>query len=235
MTTYSQCSRAIAELAGGHAVFTELDVVNMAATDGWGKKQLTDARKYANQIVSARYREGKLARYGPVEVEINGSKQKDYARRASVIVYGGSDTGPDTWDTDNGSFPKLLAYADDIRTPGRRAGIDRADETLWAEQEGFEDASIKILKPRRRPVSINAESEAALKSQLIANEESLRAAHEEIERLKAMLTADPGEPMSRDQVDELVLSIASPLEERLIGLEERIDKLENPRHRRAAA
>lgn len=149
MSIYSDCSQAIADLAELPAVFTEIDVVNQAASDGWSKANFKEARKYANQIVSAKFRSGEVVRYGAVEYE----GIQDYARRASMIVYGGAANGPATWDTPNGSFGQIPRHLDTIQTSGRKKGTARHEiEEIVTDLVGEVEERVeeRVTKVERR-------------------------------------------------------------------------------------
>lgn len=177
MSIYSDCSQAISDLAELHEVFTEIDVVNHAADDGWNKALYKEARKYANQIVSAKYRNGELVRYGPVEY----GGIKDYARRAGMIAYGGATKGPEVWTTPNGSFPPISRHSDTIQTSGRRKGTARHDEKAWSDQPEL-PADIKIA----------ATAKGAAKSRNGSSGTPSGAAQREIERLTTALAVAQG-------------------------------------------
>lgn len=170
MSIYSDCAQAISDLAELSDVFTEADVWIHASRDGWTTDDVREARKYANQIISARYRNGEVVRYGPVEY----SGVQDYARKAGSIVYAGTESGPVTWSTPNGEFPRLPRHEDEIQSGGRRKGTARSDDEPWSEQPGV-DSSIRIVRRR------------ALLSVPEVSDEPAATPEAEIERLTALL------------------------------------------------
>ena len=131
MSIQAECREAMARLAARGATFTEIDVANEAAQDGWSSNNLTRAMKDAYSVLQGEYKKGKLVRFGPVEFQ----GIKDYARRGAKIVYADAEKGPATFDTPNGQFPRLLAKADSLNQVGRRRGTSRDDTKPWGAQD----------------------------------------------------------------------------------------------------
>lgn len=130
---YGQCASAvrklIAEPPSEHGgVFTELDVVALAGTSEWSQDDYESAMRHANQVVGTYYRSRKLCRYGPVTLPTGDI---DYARIASKIVYADAASGPQTWTTPNGTWPRMMFEDDPITKQGRRAGTVRNDLVPW--------------------------------------------------------------------------------------------------------
>lgn len=231
MSIYSDCSQAISRLAELPAVFTEIDVVNEAASDGWSKANFKEARKYANQIVSAKFRSGEVVRYGAVEYE----GIQDYARRASMIVYGGAESGPTTWDTPNGSFAQIPRHLDTIQTSGRKKGTARHDELPWAEQDAPEGIRLMKVKGgsnsgRRKAADTksNAHADEIARlteelSRLRAENERLRAEKREGGSVSPAGTEPASGGLSRHEIEEIVTDLVGEVEERV---EERVAKVE---------
>lgn len=228
MSIYSDCSAAISNLAARPEVFSEIDVVNLASSDGWSKVNFKEARKYANQIVSQKYRSGDLVRYGPV---VYGEVQ-DYARRAAMIVYGGATTGPDEWDTPNGKIPRLLRHDDHIQIAGRRKGTARHDEQLWSEQAGI-DPGIQIVRApkgraRRAPKDSNE-----LQKEIMRLTQELSQARGRVAELESGLTtsSDHGDNggsshtgLSKTEVEDMLIELVSGYDRRLEEIEARVDR-----------
>lgn len=212
MSIYSECSQAISDLAELRDTFTEIDVVNLAAADGWGKPEFKKARMYASQILSAKYTRGDVVRYG--YVAIDGTEQKDYARKASVIIYGDVENGPPVWETPNGRFAQVVHHMDSIQSTGRRKGRARSDERLWSEQ-GFDN--LKVAKPSapRRPTPRPAPAVVSTgdSAEVTALRQRVTQLEAENERLRAELATE--RPITRREVEDLVLEMVGPLEERL--------------------
>lgn len=143
MSIYTDCSAAARRIMVGEDryrdnrieanrgdVFSEIDVVNEARKRNWGKKQFSEAKKKTNIILSTMYRDSQLVRYGPVDFR----DTKDYARIASMIVYGHPQQGPKKWKTPNGSFPQMFVSQDPLRAAGRNKNAARDDLAPWSEQ-----------------------------------------------------------------------------------------------------
>lgn len=241
MSVYSDSSQAISDLAELHEVFTEIDVVNHAAKDGWSKAHFKEAKKYANQIVSAKFRNGEIVRYGPVEYD----GIKDYARRAGQIVYGGAASGPEFWETPNGRFPQLPRHADNIQTSGRKKGTNRHDELPWADQanvpSNIKIAAKAVLAAVPTPPAAGKNGGAvkeierlnAALSQASATISQLQAQgaskDREIEALRARLagaadgTVEAG-GLTRKDVEDLVLELTMGYDNRLSEMEEKMGR-----------
>lgn len=136
MSLYRQCSEAAVKLMANPptefgGVFSEIDVVNLAATRSWKKSDWPEAMRHANQVLGTAYRGRKLARYGPLVLP---DGNRDYGRIAAKIVYAAAETGPEVWDTPNGRFPRLMIEDDDIGRQGRRFGTNRNDLVPWETQ-----------------------------------------------------------------------------------------------------
>jgi len=132
MSIYKQCSKAASKLTedpskahGG--VFTEIDVVQRASKPEWSQEDYKEAHRQANQVLGTRYRERKVCRFGPVTLPDGNN---DYGRIASKIVYAAAD-GPESWETPNGSFLRMMIEGDEIGRQGRRFGTERTDLVGW--------------------------------------------------------------------------------------------------------
>ena len=127
---YKQCSRAVSDLMEGSDVFSEIDVVQLASTPEWSVEDYKDAGRQANQVLGTRYRERKLCRFGPIDLP----EGVDYARIASKIAYASVSACLESWDTPNGTFPKLMLEDDEIGHQGRRLGTNRDDSAPMSER-----------------------------------------------------------------------------------------------------
>lgn len=237
MSIYSDCAQAISDLAELNDVFTEADVWIHASRDGWTTDDVREARKYANQIISARYRNGEVVRFGPVEY----SGVQDYARKAGSIVYAGTENGPVTWSTPNGEFPRLSRHEDEIQSGsgGRRKGTARSDDEPWAEQPGV-DPTIRIVR-RRALISVpevsaspaaTPEAEVERLTALLAQanqrcrnlEDSVAARDEEIARLHrdGVKVAKNASHLTIDakKFDDALANVVAHFDERFDRLEE---------------
>lgn len=133
---YRQCVKALESLLGSpseehNGVFTEIDIIQRAATPDWTEKDYKAAIREANAVAGTYYRYRKLCRYGPIVLE-DGSE--DYARIGGKIVYGDAEKGPKVWKTPNGRFPRLMLEEDSLGRQGRRAGTERNDAEDWNGQ-----------------------------------------------------------------------------------------------------
>jgi hypothetical protein len=239
MSIYSSCSKAISDLSELHEVFTEIDVVNHAAEDGWSKANYKEAKKYANQIISAKYRSGEVVRYGPVEYD----GITDYARKATMIVYGGVENGPEFWETPNGKMPRLPKHEDTFQISGRRKGTARHDELPWAEQDVPADIKIArqvtsgATKSNGRKGGTSDQTQQEIQRLNIALSESASRVAE-LERLLANRDTEiaslknggatasseaPGGDV-RHQVETIVLELIAEYEERLTDVEGRVKR-----------
>lgn len=233
MSIYSDCSQAISDLSELRDVFTEIDVVNHAASDGWSKANFKEARKYANQIVSAKFRSGELVRYGTVEYD----GIKDYARRASMIVYGGASSGPAKWTTPNGNFSQMPRHLDTIQSSGRKKGTARHDELPWSEQDTVSSNIRIIAAPKAQKGSSNGGSANAGANDEIARlNEALAQATAEVSELRAKLekkdkaapvngSASSSTGMTRSEVEDLVTELLGEFEGRVSAVETKLSGL----------
>lgn len=134
MSIQAECREAMNRLAMRGVTFTERDVVEAASMPNWTRLQLVKAQRAAYAVLQGDYRKGRLARFGPVQV--NGSL--DYVRHDSKIVYTSAAKGQSLIETPNGIFHRMMAEADEISAVGRRPGIDRDDFTAWDQQGNHE-------------------------------------------------------------------------------------------------
>lgn len=153
-SVYKQCAAAIDRLIAdppkdNGGVFTEIDVISEAAQPEWTKVEYDKAIHQANESCGKRYRDGKLARYGPVKIGKGEDCIEDYARIAGKIVYADAATGPKVWKTPNGTFKKLMAEEDHLAKQGRTAGANRNDAEPWDQQA-------VSAKPRRRRSTVRS-------------------------------------------------------------------------------
>lgn len=147
-SVYKQCATAIDALIadppkdhGG--LFTEIDVISAAAQKDWTKAEYDKAIHQANESCGKRFRDRKLCRYGPVKLGKGSNAAEDYARIAGKIAYADAITGPDVWETPNGTFKKLMEDKDTISRQGRKPASNRNDAEPWSQQ-------VIQSKPRRR-------------------------------------------------------------------------------------
>lgn len=145
MSIQAECREAMNRLAHAGGLFTDIDVANEAATDGWSTKLYEQAVRQAYSVLQGDYKKGKLVRFGPVEY--NGVS--DYARRGTRIVYADAQRGPKEFETPNGKFPRLLSSNDSLSSVGRRTGANRDDTKPWADQAA---ATLKRVEPKGPPV-----------------------------------------------------------------------------------
>lgn len=150
-SVYRQCAAAIDRLVKNppreHGVFTEIDVAMEAATvaGNWERSEFDKSLHDSNEICGQRFRNRKLCRYGPVSIGEGDTKVEDYARIAGKIVYADAETGPDVWETPNGSFKKMMIQDDHLSRQGRKTAAKRNDAEPWSEQS-------LPAKPRSKPV-----------------------------------------------------------------------------------
>lgn len=187
-------------------VFTELDVIFLAARNGGGysPEEMQIARRDASQTMGDFFRSRQVARYGPVSLEPLGLKRQDYARIATKIIYGHPKHAPDELRTPNGIFPRMMWEQDLIKQPGRRLGANRSDIDPWSEQ------GIMHVGPRR-PQSASPEQREI--TRLTAENEALHHRLIEVEgennRLREQLVVAP----SRLEVQDMVASLEGRLDE----------------------
>jgi hypothetical protein len=134
MSIQAECREAMNRLASRGVTFTERDVVEAASMPNWTRLQFIKAQRAAYAVLQGDYRKGRLARFGPVQ--INGSP--DYVRNESKILYASAAKGPGLVETPNGIFHRMLAENDGISSVGRRPGISRDDFTAWDQQGAHE-------------------------------------------------------------------------------------------------
>lgn len=208
MSIYSRCSEAAHKLMqnppeehGG--VFTEIDVVRLAATSNWSTTNYKEALRHANQVVGTLYRARKLARFGPVTLP---SGDPDYARIASKVVYASATDGPKSWKTPNGTFKRLMIEDDKIGRQGRRRGTNRNDLAPWDEQE------IRRLRPEQDAAMVPELQPEPVAMPSLTLKDAIDRIHELEQELEQRQPCEEVERM----VDDRVLAVLGDLEERLL-------------------
>jgi hypothetical protein len=225
MSLYKQCSEAASNLMANPpeefgGVFSEIDVVNAAASRGWSGDNYKEALRHANQVLGTLYRSRKLARYGPVTLP-NGNL--DYGRIASKIVYAAAETGPEKWKTPNGTFARLMIEDDDFGRQGRRYGTNRNDLAPWDAQDIHSQGTEKD----------HAHEPDEAERKIVQLKRDLDAAHKQIRELQAENArlrehkAVPAngnsldEPRVKQIVEDAVFSVIGDLDERITQIEGR--------------
>lgn len=193
MSIQAECREAMNRLAYQATLFTEIDVANEAATDGWSSKHFDQAVRHAYNVLQGDYKKGKLVRFGPVD--FNGVK--DYARRGTKIVYADAYKGPKKFETPNGTFPRLLSANDRLSGPGRRTGTNRDDTKPWDGQT----VTLKRQEPKGPPVDT-----APLMRRINELESELKR-YQKVNGTPALPTPVPALASAGGGVDALVQSL----------------------------
>lgn len=216
ISIYRECSQAARRLlknpaladSGKPGVFTELDVISLAAKKGWTQSDFRMAMRDANEVMGTLFRTSQVARFGPVIVP--GQEDPDYVRIASKVAYADAATGPKRIQTPNGTFNRVMVADDTIRRTGARGlASNRNDLVSWKQQD-IHTVRAVTNEENTRVTSLQA---------------NLKAAHRRIEkldadnaRLRAHKAALKSAKLSEAQaaaVTALVADLIAPLEREL--------------------
>lgn len=133
---YTQCSNAARRLAEDAEPFSDSDVVQTAARDGWAEGDFMEAERHAPQVLATLYRSSRLVRFGTVDPSVAPlTGEADYVRKDGSILYGNASVWEDRkLKTPNGDFDPIRYRHDPLFKTGRRRSSQRNDFIPWADQ-----------------------------------------------------------------------------------------------------